>query len=49
MMDLCYMVPLALCYASSTDSVQNKLVDSLEFLSAFAILSGMTPEEKIRC
>ena len=28
---------------------QNKLVDSLEFLSAFAVLSGMTPEEKIRC
>lgn len=31
------------------DDDQNKLVDSLEFLSAFAILSGMTPEEKIRC
>ena len=24
-------------------------MDSLEFLSAFALLSGMTPEEKIRC
>jgi WD40 repeat protein len=31
------------------DDDQNKLVDSLEFLSAFAVLSGMTPEEKIRC
>jgi len=30
------------------DDDQNKLVDSLEFLSAFALLSGMTPEEKIR-
>eukprot|EP01032_Pedospumella_encystans_P026091 gene26091-29473_t len=30
------------------DDDENKLVDSLEFLSAFAILSGMTPEEKIR-
>ena len=27
----------------------DKLVDSLEFISAFALLSGMTPEEKIRC
>jgi len=30
------------------DDDQNKLVDSLEFLSAFAVLSGMTPEEKVR-
>jgi hypothetical protein len=29
--------------------MQNNLVDSLEFLSAFALLSGMTPEEKISC
>lgn len=28
---------------------QNNLVDSLEFLSSFAMLSGMTPDEKIRC
>ena len=28
---------------------QNNLVDSLEFLSSFALLSGMTPEEKISC
>ena len=28
---------------------KNNLVDSLEFLSSFAILSGMNPEEKIRC
>ncbi len=31
------------------DDDENNLVDSLEFLSAFALLSGMTPEEKIRC
>lgn len=29
------------------DDDENNLVDSLEFLSAFAMLSGMTPEEKI--
>ena len=31
------------------DDDENNLVDSLEFLSSFALLSGMTPEEKIRC
>ncbi len=31
------------------DDDENNLMDSLEFLSAFALLSGMTPEEKIRC
>lgn len=31
------------------DTDQNDLVDSLEFLSSFAILSGMEVEEKIRC
>jgi hypothetical protein len=31
------------------DDDENNLVDSLEFLSAFALLSGMTPEEKVRC
>jgi len=30
------------------DDDENKLVDSLEFLSALAIVSGMTSEEKIR-
>jgi Ca2+-binding EF-hand superfamily protein len=30
------------------DDDDNNLVDSLEFLSSFALLSGMTPEEKIR-
>eukprot|EP01034_Spumella_vulgaris_P035953 gene35953-44334_t len=30
------------------DDDENNLVDSLEFLSSFALLSGMTPEEKIR-
>lgn len=30
------------------DNDENNLVDSLEFLSSFAMLSGMTPEEKIR-
>eukprot|EP00602_Paraphysomonas_sp_CaronLab_P006133 CAMPEP_0185021562 /NCGR_PEP_ID=MMETSP1103-20130426/4257_1 /TAXON_ID=36769 /ORGANISM="Paraphysomonas bandaiensis, Strain Caron Lab Isolate" /LENGTH=2261 /DNA_ID=CAMNT_0027553167 /DNA_START=29 /DNA_END=6811 /DNA_ORIENTATION=- len=29
------------------DDDENNLVDSLEFLSSFALLSGMTPEEKI--
>lgn len=28
---------------------QNNLVDSLEFISALAVLSGMTAEEKARC
>jgi Ca2+-binding EF-hand superfamily protein len=31
------------------DDDENNLVDSLEFLSSFATISGMTPEEKIRC
>lgn len=31
------------------DDDENNLVDSLEFLSSFALLSGMTPEEKIKC
>eukprot|EP01041_Mallomonas_annulata_P001147 gene1147-2216_t len=30
------------------DDDENNLVDSLEFLSSFALLSGMTPEEKIK-
>ena len=30
------------------DDDENNLVDSLEFLSSFALLSGMTPDEKIR-
>jgi microtubule-associated protein-like 6 len=30
------------------DDDENSLVDSLEFLSSFALLSGMTPDEKIR-
>jgi Ca2+-binding EF-hand superfamily protein len=30
------------------DDDENNLVDSLEFLSSFALLSGMTPEEKVR-
>lgn len=30
------------------DDDENNLVDSLEFLSAFALVSGMTPDEKIR-
>ena len=30
------------------DNDENNLVDSLEFLSSFAMLSGMTPDEKIR-
>jgi microtubule-associated protein-like 6 len=30
------------------DDDENHLVDSLEFLSSFALLSGMTPEDKIR-
>lgn len=30
------------------DNDSNNLVDSLEFLSCFALISGMTPEEKIR-
>ena len=30
------------------DNDENNLVDSLEFLSSFALLSGMTPDEKIR-
>jgi hypothetical protein len=33
----------------SHNLLQNNLVDSLEFLSSFALLSGMTPEEKIAC
>ena len=33
------------CY----DDDENNLVDSLEFLSSFALLSGMTAEEKIKC
>ncbi len=31
------------------DDDENKLVDALEFMAALAMLSGMTPEEKIRC
>ena len=30
------------------DDDENNLVDSLEFLSSFALLSGMTPEEKVK-
>ena len=30
------------------DDDQNDLVDALEFLAAFAVISGMTPEEKTR-
>jgi Ca2+-binding EF-hand superfamily protein len=33
----------------SLDDDENKLVDALEFLAALAMLSGMTPEEKVRC
>ena len=31
------------------DDDENNLVDSLEFISALTFLSGMTPEEKVRC
>ena len=31
------------------DDDENKLVDALEFISALALVSGMTPEEKVRC
>jgi len=31
------------------NQTQNNLVDSLEFISSFALLSGMTPEDKFHC
>ena len=33
---------------TTLDDDANDLVDALEFLSAFAIMSGMTPNEKIK-
>ena len=33
---------------SVLDDDKNDLVDALEFLAAFAVISGMTPEEKTR-
>jgi Ca2+-binding EF-hand superfamily protein len=31
------------------DDDENKLVDALEFIASLAMISGMTPDEKIRC